>query len=192
MPHQRLFIALDPSAGTIDALRRVATPLAAQPWPHARWMPRDQWHATVRFLGATPEDGVPYWMRMLESLAGLAAERGPLGIIGAALWPSPARPRVLVVTAKPEDWAQAMASRAEALARDAGYRPETRPFQPHITLARLGGAAASPACVAALETAAHALHGAAMRFDSLSLFASRTPPDGPWFERLATVRLSGG
>ncbi len=191
MPQQRLFVALDPSADTIDALRRVATLLTAQPWHRVRWMPRDQWHATVRFLGATPEDSVPYWVQVLESLAGLAAEQAPLTISGTALWPSPARPRVLVVTAEAVGWAQEMAVRAEALARDAGYRAETRPFHPHITLARLGGSTASPVCVAALEAAAHALRGAAWTFDSLSLFASRTTPEGAWFERLATVRLPG-
>jgi len=187
----RLFLALNPCAGAIAHLRQTVVPLKGQPWSRVRWLPPDQWHATVRFLGATPEERAPYWKGMLEPLASLAGEAAPLTIDGMALWPSPARPRVMVVTAKPEEWAQEMASRVEALARDAGYRPETRPFHPHVTVARLGAGEASPACVKALEVAAHALHGKALAFDSLSLFASRTPPEGPWYERLATVPLPG-
>ncbi|AXV90379.1 MULTISPECIES: RNA 2',3'-cyclic phosphodiesterase [Ralstonia solanacearum species complex] len=188
-PDLRLFLALNPAAQSLDTLRRATAPLLAQSWHRVRWLQTDQWHATVRFLGATPKDGVQYWMTTLESLASLANEAAMLKVEGMALWPTPTRPRVMVVTAELEDWAQEMASRVETLARDAGYRPETRPFHPHVTLARLGGGAALPPCIAALEAAAHALHGAALRFDSLSLFASRTPPEGPWFERLATVRL---
>lgn len=78
-------------------------------------------------------------MTTLESLASLANEAAMLKVEGMALWPTPTRPRVMVVTAELEDWAQEMASRVETLARDAGYRPETRPFHPHVTLARLGG-----------------------------------------------------
>jgi len=42
-----------------------------------------------------------------------------------------------------------------------------------------------------LADAAQVLRGTTLAFESLSLFASRTPPEGPWFERLATVRLPG-
>jgi 2'-5' RNA ligase len=188
---RRLFLALNPCAGAIDRLRQTVVPLMEEPWARVRWLPPDQWHVTVRYLGETPEGDMAERVRMLAPVAAHAAEMTPLAISTLALWPNPAKPRVLVVTAESAGWVEAMAQCAEVLAREAGYRAEMRPFRPHLTLARLGGGAVPSAGRAMLADAAQVLRGTTLAFESLSLFASRTPPEGPWFERLATVRLPG-
>lgn len=185
----RLFIALDPTPTTIAALVRATATLHPHRWHGARWLPPAQWHATVRFLGATPEQQVPHWAGALDRLAALGAEATPLSIDSVALWPAPTHPRVLVVTARSTGWADAVAARAESLARDAGYRAETRPFHPHVTLARVGSRAVSADAMVALQTAAEALAGATLQFHSLSLFVSRPRQGGLAYERLATVEL---
>lgn len=185
----RLFLALDPTPATIAVLEQATATLHACRWHGARWLPPAQWHATVRFLGATPEQQVPHWAGALDRLAALGAEATPLSFDGVALWPAPAHPRILVVTARSARWADAVAAQAETLAREAGFRAETRPFHPHVTLARVGSRAVSADVMLAVQTAAAALDGASLRFHSLSLFVSRPRQEALAYERLATVEL---
>ncbi|NKA72587.1 3'-cyclic phosphodiesterase [Ralstonia solanacearum] len=189
MSNFRLFIALDPIPETVAVLRRAQACLREVHWDRPRWLPPEQWHATLRFLGATPEDQVQHWKRTLQQFDMLSRDAAPLPIEGVAIWPAPAHPRVIVVTAKFATWAQDMATRLESLAREAGYRAETRAFQPHVTLARVGAHTASAQCIGAVDKAARALEGAHLRFGSVSLFVSRSPPAGPAYERLATVEF---
>ncbi len=189
MPNFRLFVALDPVPESVEVLRRAQECLQAARWNRARWLPPEQWHATLRFLGATPEDRVQRWKLALRQFGELDRDVAPLPVDGVAIWLAPAHPRVIVVTAKCTTWAHDMAMRLESLARDAGYRAEVRPLRPHVTLARLGAHAASAQCVAAVDNAARCLEGAHLRFNSVSLFVSRSPPAGPAYERLATVEF---
>ncbi|MHC2876625.1 RNA 2',3'-cyclic phosphodiesterase [Ralstonia sp. 121560039-2] len=189
----RLFIALDPTPATIAVLERATAILHARSWTGARWLPPDQWHATVRFLGATPARQVPQWVSALNQIRRIGQEAPPLSVDGIAIWPAPTHPRVMVVTARSARWADEIAAGAEALAREAGYRAEMRPFHPHVTLARLGSRAVSTDALAAVQHAAKELEGEPLRFDCLSLFVSRSPQEaGPTYERLATIKLSPG
>jgi 2'-5' RNA ligase len=132
----RLFIALDPTPATIAVLERATAILHARSWTGARWLPPDQWHATVRFLGATPARQVPQWVSALNQIRRIGQEAPPLSVDGIAIWPAPTHPRVMVVTARSARWADEIAAGAEALAREAGYRAEMRPFHPHVTLTK--------------------------------------------------------
>ncbi|MDO3615331.1 RNA 2',3'-cyclic phosphodiesterase [Ralstonia pseudosolanacearum] len=192
MSNLRLFIALNPMPETVAVLRRAQACLREAHWDGARWLPPEQWHATLRFLGATPEDQVQHWKHTLQQFNMLARDAAPLPIDGVAIWPAPAHPRVIVVTAMFAAWAQDMATRLESLAREAGYRAEMRAFHPHVTLARVGAHAASAQCVAAVNNAARALNGAHLQFCSVSLFVSRSPAEGPVYERLATMEFRPG
>jgi 2'-5' RNA ligase len=106
-------------------------------------------------------------------------------VLGGALWLPPRRPRVLAVEVR--DGIHALAglqSRvSEALAAEAGYVPEDRPFRPHVTVARVR----SGARVQALELSPPrplAFDGAA-----LTLYRSRTAPTGAVYEALSRVDL---
>jgi 2'-5' RNA ligase len=68
-----------------------------------------------------------------------ASGRPHLRLRGAALAPSPARPRILwlhVVDESGDDRLATLARRLESAARDLGFPPEDRPFSAHVTLAR--------------------------------------------------------
>lgn len=189
MSNCRLFIALDPLPESVEVLRRARGCLRSVRWDRAHWLPPDQWHATLRFLGSTPEDQIQRWKLALEQFGTFGCDVAPLPVDGVAIWPGPAHPRVIVVTAKCVRWTQDLATRFESLAREAGYRAETRAFQPHVTLARLRAPATSAHFVSAVEGAALALSGEHLQFGSLSLFVSRSTSTGPTYERLATVGL---
>jgi 2'-5' RNA ligase len=178
----RLFVALDLDeevraelAGLVARLRAVG--------PAAAWVPRDNLHLTFAFLGEAPGERVGE----IEAALRRAADRPPfdvrLGRIGA--FPSPGRARVLWVGI--EDPGGELAALAEAV-REAlaplGFPPERRPWQGHLTLARLR----HPADVTAL--AATPVAPLSVRVEALTLFRSDLGRPAARYEALRRVPLA--
>jgi 2'-5' RNA ligase len=132
----RLFLALDlPEAHRAEIGRRAVRLEGSL--PAARWVPPENLHLTLVFLGATEESAVPC---LTEALApAFAAAGGPLElrVSGAGTFP-PARPaRVAWVGIDGGDPLLDLQRRvAEAAAGCPVLEPERRPFHPHVTLAR--------------------------------------------------------
>ncbi|MGI4830374.1 MAG: RNA 2',3'-cyclic phosphodiesterase [Janthinobacterium lividum] len=125
----RLFAAvplpLDVLQRFTDLRLRLATPKDG-----LRWSPSDQAHITLRFLGEVSEDEALMYAESLKRLHSapvhLAIES--LGIFGAKgiLYAS------LVSSAELGD----LQAQVERCVTEHGALPETRPFLPHLTLAR--------------------------------------------------------
>jgi 2'-5' RNA ligase len=132
----RLFIALWPDAGARDWLHACD---AAIHWPAgAAREDAARRHITLHFLGAVPRAQVHDLMPALQQpFAPFDLELGPV-----ALWP-----RGLVVvepTCAEPALLELHAALGGALQR-AGRSIETRPFRPHVTLARRAAGARWPA-----------------------------------------------
>lgn len=109
--------------------------LEGRPLP-GRPVPPENWHLTLRFLGATER---LTHERVLRQMA--EVDRGPpfqLGFGGLGAFPRPARATVLwlgVERGEPE--VRALADRVGGALEAAGVPPEERPFHPHLTLSRI-------------------------------------------------------
>jgi 2'-5' RNA ligase len=118
----RLFVAVRPPEGVLDAVAALARPER----PGVRWTTRDQWHVTLRFLGEL-DDPDPL-------AAALAA--APLPAAEAA-----AGPRVAAlgsgVVCLPVAGLEALAAAVGEASAGWGRPPEDRPFRGHLTLARV-------------------------------------------------------
>ncbi len=125
----RLFVALD----LPEDHRRRLYALRDPSWK-ARWATPDQFHLTLRFLGPTEEVLLPELTRTLAEIKAPTFELAPRGLIAL---PSSARPRVLAAAVDPHPALQALQAEIERRVVALGFTPETRPFRPHITLARL-------------------------------------------------------
>ena len=133
-PAQRLFLAVEvpPSA------RRVVAAVI-RPWreafPSARWLPSENWHVTLKFLGRTPARLVT-WVE--ETVGGIVGGHPPATarVQGLGAFPSARRARVL--WAGIDDPARRLAGLAAdletVLAEE--FRAEMRRFHPHLTVAR--------------------------------------------------------
>ncbi len=142
----------------------------------------DSLHLTLVFLGATPSDRAgAVWEVARASVAGIAApELSPGAIVGIPR----RRPRLLALEL---DDAEARAERmrdriAGALASRELHEPESRPFWPHVTLARVRRGALPAAPRADAPPAPFAA-------TALTLFSSRTHPAGARYSALERLPL---
>jgi 2'-5' RNA ligase len=106
-----------------------------------RFTSRESLHLTLCFLGSVPACAVDAIAAACRSVAGAA--RLALGL-GEAVWlPSARHPRVLAVDLEDAGGGlagglgQLQATLAAALVAGGWYEPETRPFRPHVTVARV-------------------------------------------------------
>ena len=134
----RLFVAVFPPPEVAHRLAGAAFDLARELSPKAvAWTRPEQIHVTLNFLGHVEPDKAPEFEIALDA----ACRRGQGHLLrarGLGCFPSPARPRII--------WAglAGAVSVLEGLNRalnenlaPLGYAPESRPFQPHLTIGRV-------------------------------------------------------
>ena len=163
----RLFIAVRPSAAAVADIDRLPRPEA----PGVRWLPADQWHVTLRFLGEADPDAAA------AALAGLVAApvEAVAGPATRLLGDS-----VLVV---PVAGLERLAAAVMAVTAEVGEPPEDRPFLGHLTLCRFRDEPPSGAVGAAVS--------ATFRVDEVVLVRSRTLPGGAVHDVLERFQLAG-
>jgi 2'-5' RNA ligase len=152
-------------------------------------------HITLRFLGDVPAEGLePISEAMSRAAHAVPEFRLRLGSYGA--FPPEGPPRVLWVGLNGDIAAvrRLHASLQEELS-SLGHWPETRPFTPHITLARLARNAGHADRRRALQALKASGPGHAdFEVGSLSLMASHLKTQGansgPRYEKLAVATLA--
>jgi len=125
----RLFIAIELPEQARKALAGLRCDI-----PGARWVPWEQIHLTLAFLGEVDDDGVA---RLTGRLSRIHAPAFTLRFGGSGCFPDRRRPRVLWVGLEHESRLLHLAAKVHAAVTDSGMALEDRPFSPHITLARI-------------------------------------------------------
>lgn len=185
----RLFVAVDLGAKVRRALEALEAELKALA-PKARWVPPENAHLTLAFLGSMEEAKVPELSAALEAVA-RRARPFDLQVRGGGGFGSSKKPRVLWVGVEGDTaQLQQLHEWTEAALQPLGYQPEHRDFRPHLTLARARDPRGDPKlsrCAAAL--AERALGES--RIDRLILFRSHPGPGGSKYTPLAEPPLQG-
>lgn len=125
----RLFVAIDLPVEVRQSVTDICRGLAG-----VRWLPPEQLHLTLRFIGEA-DDAVNAAIR--KGLATIASPPFHLTLSGTGCFPSPRRPRVLWVGLSGSDPLMQLQQKVETAVATAGLPADERPFSPHITLARL-------------------------------------------------------
>jgi 2'-5' RNA ligase len=133
----RLFVALMPPPDVLDEIEELVAP-RHDDWPDLRWVRRDFMHITLAFLGEADERSLD---RLLPRLERVAARSSALELSFAGIGAFPrggAHARVLWTGLYGDERALSrMSASAYAGGRRAGLPVgETKPFRPHLTLAR--------------------------------------------------------
>ncbi len=175
----RLFVAMDPPEEVRGVLAGIRFDL-----PGIRWLPPEQFHLTLRFLGEVPQDRVG---SVAEVLAGVSGYEAVVGLEGIDAFPSVRRPRVLVIRLSEAPDLRALQVDVENAVVDLGFPPEDRPFTSHITLARFRDVESRH-----LERQLGLLAVPEIRFrmDDFFLYESRLFPSGAQYTRLRRFELA--
>jgi RNA 2',3'-cyclic 3'-phosphodiesterase len=103
--------------------------------PFSRWVHHDDLHITLAFLGNAPSEKLTSAMEKvhgtLSGSKGFILEINKLGIFGKL-----DSPRIFWADTKESNELQTVRKKVFTACLDAGFQLETRPFKPHITLAR--------------------------------------------------------
>jgi 2'-5' RNA ligase len=177
---QRLFVALKVPEEAKPAVSEALAPWRAA-FPKARWVPPENWHVTLKFLGGTYPRLVG-WMQ--EQLVAVAAgtEAFPTRLSGLGCFPSPGGARV--VWAGLEDSAGRAAQLAmridDALSKE--IKRDHRPFRAHVTVARSEPPLALPADFSATQ-----LVSASFSVGEMVLFRSHLRRPSPRYEPIQRI-----
>ena len=160
-----------------------------RPSADIRWSPPGNLHITTAFIGAWDES------RLSELTVALSRVRPPaappsIQITGFGFFPNPHHPHTFFLTVRPEPALGAIANEIVNALSTVGYKPEDRPWHPHITLARI---ARENITQLRFQTAAmntlFPLAGFAVT--EFHLYESRPSPAGSVYSKLATFPLEG-
>jgi len=126
----RLFVALPLPAGVAAALARIQRGV-----PGARWVPPENMHLSLRFIGEA--DGAQF-EDLVEALAEVTVPPFTLEVAGTGHFETKLLPTVLWARVRPSPELARLQGKVERACQLAGFPPERRAFAPHVTLARLG------------------------------------------------------
>lgn len=177
----RLFIALPlPHEVEIELDRLLS--LLRPKGPDVKWVPANNIHLTVKFLGDTDEKLAP---KIKTAIDEISSQYRPfetaLDQVGG--FPNLQRPRVIWVGGSQElEAAQKMAHEIDLRMRELRFEKEKRPFKAHLTLGRVREGRRVDALASYLES--FKLQSIPLRLDRLVLFKSTLTPKGSIYERL--------
>lgn len=178
----RLFVAIDLPEEVKKEVAGISGGL-----PGARWVPGNQLHLTLRFIG---EVDAALFQAIKAALAGVKAGPFPLALRGIGHFPPGRHPRVLWVGLEGSGPLLELQQEVELALIGAGIPPEERSFSPHITLARLKETPADK--VLALEERQREFATPAFPVGEFHLYSSIVTRGGAVHTREATYLLSGG
>ena len=181
MARYRLFTAIDLPGETMAELAALDRNLKG-----ARWVPRDQLHLTLRFIGDADEN---MFQRIRQALGMIRRAPFHLTLRGTGHFPPGKDPRVLWVGMEKNPALAELQENVERGVIAAGIPAEVRRFSPHITLARLRNG--SPKEVDEWEQRHAAFRELVVPVEEFHLYSSTLTRDGAIHRREATFPLGG-
>jgi 2'-5' RNA ligase len=186
----RLFVAVEIAervAEEIAALSDVLRGRVASRAPAARmtWVARTHLHLTLRFIGEVDEERAEAIRAAL--VRSLDVEAFDLGFDGAGAFPRRGAPRVLWLGIERGERALlALEREVTARLRMCAVPPETRPYRPHLTLARVRDSAGLRTDTLFADLPAVAGRSPVR---AITLFESRLSPKGSTYVPLQSTDL---
>lgn len=188
----RSFIAVEIPPDIQQAIARsMASLQRALPRPLVRWVPPQNIHLTLQFLGDVSPANLE---RLAEALRSEAAAHPCFDMTAgtAGAFPNPRRARVLWIGLEAPASLGNLLRSVEAVTTRLGYPPEARKFSPHLTVGRVnqGATAADLYKVqAALEQAKVGVLGT-FPVEAIHIFKSDLRPTGSVYTRLYSLPLA--
>jgi len=191
----RVFIALEIPLPIRQAISAQTESLRSTLGQIVRWVPIENMHLTLKFIGDISPANVDMFSQMLTAEAARARSascapfRMQVGELGS--FPTPRRARVIWIGIQAPAALDSLQHGIESAAARLGYEPETRPFSPHLTIGRVRqpvNTRDQQRVRAALERTQVGALGAA-EISAVHLFKSDLQPTGSIYTRLFSAPL---
>jgi 2'-5' RNA ligase len=188
----RTFIAIDFPVPVCDAIQKQTDRLRQTLGNEfVRWVPTQNMHLTLKFLGDTSTSYLDFLKQMLVREAD-SHPQFDLQLGGLGSFPTRRNPRLLWIGIHAPSDLASLQRNVEAGASRLGYKTEERAFSPHLTIGR----ARQNATLSELQKIRAALDAIQLgnigtaRVDSIHLYKSDLQPGGSIYTKLFSAPLS--
>ncbi|HSK87205.1 MAG TPA: RNA 2',3'-cyclic phosphodiesterase [Anaerolineales bacterium] len=186
----RAFIAVEIPLPIRQAVYHAASDLQKEISSLVRWVPMDNMHLTLKFLGDISPSNVDMLSQMIRAEADLF-QCFDFELSGLGSFPNLKRPRVIYIGIQAPALLEALHRGIESASHRLGYESEERGFSPHLTIGRVKQNIAP----AEQQTIRRALEGTKIdslgraRVDSVHLYKSDLQPTGSVYTKLYSAPL---
>ena len=181
----RLFTGIDLPAEVVRNLEGLLDHL--RPTAHIKWSLPTNLHVTIRFIGELREERLP---ELQAALAAVASHPPiPIQVRNLGFFPNPHSPRVFWAGVEASPDLAALAAETDRALEPLGLPPESRPYSPHLTLARIKERVPMQPLREAI-TALPSLDFGSFLTDRFFLYQSRLSRTGSVYTKLAEFPLS--
>ncbi len=177
----RLFIAIDLPDPIKTATANICFGVQG-----AKWVPVDQLHLTLRFVGEADNET---YVSIRHALSEVQMSAFTIDISGVGFFPPRGKPRVLWLGIVQNESLTELKNKIEEAVVNAGIAPEERKFHPHITLARLKERTTAKDIIPFLSSN-NLFSFKEVPVDSFYLYSSILKPQGAIHSREATYELT--
>ncbi|MEK7294601.1 MAG: RNA 2',3'-cyclic phosphodiesterase [Nitrospirota bacterium] len=192
----RTFVAIELDTPLRKALAQVQADLrnrlqtAMGPDVRIQWVKPESVHLTLKFLGDIPEERVSEIVTALARVAG-AHIRSTVDVGGLGAFPDARAPRVLWVGLSGQvEGVKRLAAAVERALAELGFAPEPKPFNPHLTLARIKERSRDVGrALAAGRMLERAAPLGTVMVNAIALMQSELKPSGAVYTKLCEVSL---
>jgi 2'-5' RNA ligase len=187
----RSFIAVEIPADIQSAIARSTAALQESlPKPLVRWVPAQNVHLTIKFLGDVSPVNLE---RLTEAVKLEVAKHEPFSIPvgGLGAFPSPRQARVIWIGLEVPLQLSGLLHGVEAVTAKFGYAAEDRPFSPHLTIGRVGRTVDAAGFLRIRSGLEEKVLGAlgSIRVEALHMFKSDLKPGGSVYTLLRTLPM---
>jgi 2'-5' RNA ligase len=192
----RTFVAIELDAPLRRALAQVQADLRSRLQKamgadvRIQWVKPESVHLTLKFLGDIPEERVSEIETTLARVADAHA-RCAVDVGGLGAFPDVRAPRVLWVGLSDKvDGVMRLAAAVERALEVLGFAPESKPFNPHLTLARIKERSRDIGrALAAGRMLERAAPVGTVMVNALALMKSELKPSGAVYTKLCEASL---
>lgn len=178
----RCFIAINLDDSLKENIDQTIAPLRKGAWD-IRWVPAQNLHITLKFLGEIPDSSIN---GIHQGLSSATAYHKPflLRFRGFGVFPSERKPRVVWINIEDAGGLRNLHKDIENVMELSGFEKETRPFSPHLTLGRVGSSRGMIGFFRAVETLENRDFGN-IEIMKISLMKSELKPAGARYTTMA-------
>lgn len=189
----RAFIAIDLQEPVQKKLERVIFNLSNPATCIVHWVPVQNIHLTLKFLGEISSSNLEVLKKILQSEI-VRHKPFEFSVGGLGAFPSLHRPRVIWVGIQAPPDLITLQRAIEAESVRLGYTPEEREFSPHLTLGRVAHNATPQdvQCVADVLAKQEVGELGRVAVNSIALYRSDLQPSGAVYSPLFNVNLVPG